>query len=74
VTYLQEVMETFGLERDRLGMIFVSAAEGERFKNLSIEMDQKIRKLGPSPIKAINAAKKAADRAKAQKKTTTAKK
>jgi hypothetical protein len=66
-------METIGLERERLNMIFISAAEGERFKQLAIEMDQKIRKLGPSPIQAINAAKKAADLAKAQKKTASKK-
>mgnify|MGYP002354350995 CR=1 FL=1 len=73
VNYLQEVMETIGLERERLNMIFISAAEGERFKQLAIEMEQKIRKLGLSTIQEINASKKAADLAKAQKKTASKK-
>jgi Methyl-viologen-reducing hydrogenase, delta subunit len=42
-----------GLERERLQMIFISAAEGERFKNLSVQMDAQIRKLGPNPIRVI---------------------
>jgi F420-non-reducing hydrogenase iron-sulfur subunit len=53
VSYLQDVLETMGLERERLQMIFISAAEGERFKNLSVQMDAQIRKLGPNPIRVI---------------------
>jgi F420-non-reducing hydrogenase iron-sulfur subunit len=53
VTYLQDVMESFGLEKDRLRMDFASAAEGERFRQIAITMDQTIRKLGPSPIKSL---------------------
>jgi hypothetical protein len=40
-----------GLERERVQMIFVSAAEGERFRQLATKMDKQIRKLGPSKLR-----------------------
>jgi coenzyme F420-reducing hydrogenase delta subunit len=43
-------METIGLERERLQMVFVSAAEGERFRQICVDMDATIRKLGPNPL------------------------
>jgi len=42
-----------GIQKERLKMIFVSAAEGERFRQLCIEMDTVIRKLGPNPMKSL---------------------
>jgi coenzyme F420-reducing hydrogenase delta subunit len=75
VAYNQEIMESIGLEKDRLQIIFVSAAEGERFKNLCTDLDRKIRSLGPNPIKPIRksileaeAKKAAAKKAKEQAK------
>lgn len=53
VEYLRDVLESAGIERDRLRMDFASAAEGERFKQIAFTMDATIRKLGPSPIAAI---------------------
>ena len=64
-------------ERERIQMMFFSAAEGERFRQLTTKMDQTIRKLGPSKIRlyqqdavAKAAAKKAA---KAKEKTVKGK-
>ena len=63
--YVQDVIETMGLERERVQMIFVSAAEGERFRQLVTKMDKDIRKLGPSILRkhqhtaAVAAAEKA---------------
>jgi len=53
VAYLQDILETMGIQKERLKMIFVSAAEGERFRQLCIEMDTVIRKLGPNPMKSL---------------------
>ncbi len=50
VLYLQDIMETIGLETQRLQVVFVSAAEGERFRQICIDMDATIRKLGPNPL------------------------
>lgn len=63
-------MHTIGLEPDRLKMIFISAAEGERFRQLAVEMDNTVRRLGPSKLRMhqIDAAAKAAAK-KAKKKT-----
>jgi coenzyme F420-reducing hydrogenase delta subunit len=47
-------MQTIGIEPDRLQQYFVSAAEGDRFRQLSAEMDYKIRSLGPNPLKSSN--------------------
>ena len=52
-----------GIERERIQMMFFSAAEGERFRQLTTKMDQTIRNLGPSKIRLYQqgaAAKKAA--------------
>jgi F420-non-reducing hydrogenase iron-sulfur subunit len=46
-------MESIGFERERLQMIFVSAAEGDRWRQLCQEMDAKIRELGPNPLKKL---------------------
>jgi len=51
VQYVQTILETIGLEPERLKMIFVSAAEGERFRQLAVEMDTIIRRLGPSKLR-----------------------
>ena len=62
-------MHTIGLEPERLKMIFISAAEGERFRQLAIEMDNTIRRLGPSKLRMhqIDATAKAAAKAAAKK-------
>jgi len=77
VAYLQDVLEAIGLERERIRMIFVSAAEGARFQQFAAEMDNTIRKLGPSKlhqhqIVATAEAKAKAD-ARARKKASQSK-
>lgn len=66
VHYIQDILETMGIERERIQMMFVSAAEGERFRQLAIKMDTTIRKLGPSKIRLYQqtAAAKAAEKAR----------
>jgi F420-non-reducing hydrogenase iron-sulfur subunit len=68
VAYLHEVLEAIGIEKERLQMMFVSAAEGERFRQLAVEMDATIRKLGPSKLRLYQIQAKAAP-----KKTSKAK-
>ncbi len=74
VQYLQTIMQTIGIEPERLKMIFISAAEGERFRQLAVEMDNIIRRLGPSKLRLhqIDAAAKAAAK-KARKKAVKGK-
>jgi coenzyme F420-reducing hydrogenase delta subunit len=42
-----------GIQKERLKMIFVSAAEGERFRQFCVEMDTAIKKIGPNPMKSL---------------------
>jgi F420-non-reducing hydrogenase iron-sulfur subunit len=47
----KDIIDQIGLGRDRLEMYFMSSAEGPRFAEVAREMTEKIKKLGPSPIK-----------------------
>ena len=47
----KEILEQVGIGGDRLEMFNLSAGQGGRFAEIAREMDQKIRELGPSPIR-----------------------
>ena len=49
---LKKVLAGFGVEEARVRMEWVSASEGQRFADIVAEMTEKIRTLGPSPIRA----------------------
>jgi len=55
VAYVQNYLEEIGIEPERLEMVRVSAGMGHRFAQIATEITEKIRKLGPSPIKAAAA-------------------
>jgi F420-non-reducing hydrogenase iron-sulfur subunit len=46
---LKTVVESLGLEADRLRLSWISASEGIRFKQVVEEFTEKIRELGPNP-------------------------
>lgn len=48
---LKNLLEEFGLEKERLRLEWISAAEGAKLKRIINDMVSDIRKLGPSPIK-----------------------
>ena len=48
---LKKVVESLGLEADRLRLSWVSASEGKRFADVVNEFNEKIKKMGPNPIK-----------------------
>ncbi|WP_300463623.1 hydrogenase iron-sulfur subunit [Desulfobacula sp.] len=54
VAYVQKILEELGWEKDRLAMITMSAGMGERFARTAREFTEKIKELGPSPIKQFN--------------------
>ena len=58
VIYVQEILETIGMEPDRVAMYNLSAGEGPRFAEIAREMTEKVRELGPSPIKTAKEALK----------------
>ena len=59
VTYLKQLLEEVGIESGRGEMYNVSSSDGQRFARIAQEMTEKIRELGPSPIKKGHGAFKA---------------
>ncbi len=53
VAYVQKILEDLGIEPQRLEMIMMSAGMGERFAQTAFEFTEKIRELGPCPVKPI---------------------
>ena len=51
VERVQELMREAGLEPERLEMFNLSSAEGPRFAAIVTEMNQRLKKLGPSPLR-----------------------
>jgi len=56
VNYVKKALEEIGLEPGRVEMFNLSAGEGPRFAEIAIEMDNRIRELGPSPLNLKKAA------------------
>ncbi len=48
---LKEVMESFGLEADRIKLYWISASEGAKFAKVIKEVTEEIKKKGPNPLK-----------------------
>src|SRR5208337_69364 len=60
VAYVRELLESIGLEPDRVAMYNLSSGEGPRFAEISREMTDKIRQLGPNPVRVKEARKEKA--------------
>jgi F420-non-reducing hydrogenase iron-sulfur subunit len=50
VNLLHKLMDSFGIQKDRLRLEFISAGEGNKFADTVIEMVDKLKELGPSPL------------------------
>jgi F420-non-reducing hydrogenase iron-sulfur subunit len=51
VKYTKQLLDEIGLGGERLEMYFVSGGMGETFANAMREMTERLRALGPSPLK-----------------------
>ena len=58
VEQAQKLLDAIGIGGERVQMYNLSAGEGLKFAEYAVEMDNRIRELGPNPIKS--ARKKAA--------------
>jgi len=56
VQYVKEVLEEIGLEPERVEMFNLSSGQGPRFAEIATEMVERIKELGPSPVKLEKAA------------------
>jgi len=52
VAYVKKTLSEIGIEPERIDMFNLSSAMGPRFAEIAIEMTERIRKIGPSPIAA----------------------
>jgi F420-non-reducing hydrogenase iron-sulfur subunit len=51
VGHVKELLDECGLGAGRVAMYNLSSAQGQRFAEIAIEMTEKVRELGPSPVK-----------------------
>lgn len=51
VEYVKRTLKELGIEPERVEMYNLSSAMGPRFAEIATEMTEKIRKLGPTPVK-----------------------
>jgi len=51
VAYVQGILDKIGIETERVAMYNLSAGEGPRFAEIAREMTERVKELGPSPIK-----------------------
>jgi F420-non-reducing hydrogenase iron-sulfur subunit len=51
VALLTEVLKQFGIDNDRFWLRWIAASEGTMLKEVAGEMTEKLRQLGPSPLR-----------------------
>ncbi len=51
LTYARELLEALGLEGDRLGIFYMSGSQAHGFANAAAQMTERVRRLGPSPLR-----------------------
>jgi coenzyme F420-reducing hydrogenase delta subunit len=59
VKHVQKILNDIGWSGERVEMITMSAGMGERFAQTAAEFTEKIRQLGPNPIKSAGSKKSA---------------
>lgn len=48
---VKSLLDKIGLGGERLEMYYLSSAEGARFAQIATEMTERIRRLGPNPLR-----------------------
>ena len=56
VNHVKRLLEEIGLEPERVEMFNLSSGEGPRFAEIAKEMVERVKKLGPSPLRTKKAA------------------
>jgi F420-non-reducing hydrogenase iron-sulfur subunit len=51
VNYVKGLLDQIGLGGERLEMVFLSSAEGKRWAEVATEMTDRVRELGPNPLR-----------------------
>ncbi len=50
ITLLKNILDTLGLENDRVRLRWIGADEGQKFADTVKEMRNELKKLGPNPM------------------------
>ena len=53
VNYVKEILKSLGMEEERLEMHNLSSAMGQKFAEIITNMTERIKELGPSPVKRV---------------------
>lgn len=53
----KKILNQIGLGSERLEMFNLSAAMGQQFAQIATEMTERVKKLGPNPLKRVRKAK-----------------
>jgi len=53
VTLLKKILQEFGIEPERLRLEWISASEGDRFATIVRDMIERVKELGPNPLKKV---------------------
>ena len=53
VKYVKKLLDEIGVGGERLEMVFLDAADGPKFVQAVIEMDKRVRELGPNPLRGV---------------------
>ena len=56
VAYVKRILAEIGIEPERVEMYNLSSAQGQRFAEIAREMVEKIKAIGPSPVRKGKAA------------------
>ena len=48
---LKKTIETLGLDSERLMLAWISASEGQRFKEVTSRFAEQIKRMGPNPVR-----------------------
>ncbi len=51
VAVIKKILKQLGLEEERVWLRWISASEGKKFADTVTEMVEKIKKMGPNPVK-----------------------
>ena len=60
VAYLKKLLDEIGIEGERVEMFEMSAGMGELFAQVATDFTEKIRQLGPNPVKVAQKEQRAA--------------
>jgi F420-non-reducing hydrogenase iron-sulfur subunit len=51
LAFARELLEEIGLDGERVGIFYMSGSQAHAFANAAIQMTERVRRLGPSPLR-----------------------